>query len=153
MSQDTYASAGSETATSSLTAAIWLLAATTRRARIQQIMGSADAGAGAMVDEHIRWVVNRFTVKPTGGAVTPEPLDEDSPAAIITAESVETAAGTPTAGTEMIDQPIHMRSFLHWIPVPGHEIMVPAVAANGVALRLSAPTYTGAVRGVIHHSE
>ena len=151
---DTYGSAGTKTATSSLTSCIWLIASTLTRALIQQILASAESGAGAMVDEHIRWVFQRYTVKPTGGAVvTPEPLDEDAPAAQVTAEQTATGEGTPTAGSEMIDQPIHMRSFLHWIPVPGHEIRVPAVSANGVSLRLSAPTYAGAVKGTIQHSE
>lgn len=152
---DSYVSTGTETVTSSLTAVVWLIGLATLRADIQEVKGSANSAVANMLDEHMRWVLNRFTVAPTGGAMVPEPVDSDAPdPGLITGGQTATAEGTVTGESEVIDDPVHVRSFLHWLSSASpFAIKLPAVAAAGMALRVQSFAYVNEALGRIVHFE
>lgn len=152
---DSYVSSGIETVTGSLTSVVWITGLATIRADIQEVKGSANSAVANMLDEHMNWVLNRYTVAPTGGAMVPEPVDSDAPdPGLITGGQTATAEGTQTADTELIDDSVHVRSFLHWLSSASpFAIKMPAVAAAGLSLRVSSFAYVNEAKGRIVHFE
>ena len=138
---DKYAIEGTENMASGTPVAILQMTnVTTHRGLIYDFVIGAE---GTMADEVGTYDVSRFTVAPTDTTVTPRALDPGSPAALHSdgGENGGTT-GTTTANTEVFNQGIHFRAAFRWVSVPGGEIVLSAVSANGVVWRVSAPTST-----------
>lgn len=145
-----YAITGQENAvTAALTTALDLVGSATSRPEVYYFTASA---AGTMADSTVRVVVSDFTATPTVTAVTPTKLDPSAVAAVATAGENASAEGAgQTAGSEKYDQNIHLRSQAYWwANYESDRIIVPAVASNGVGLRVSAASYTGAYDATMH---
>ena len=148
---DRYAIEGQENAAASASAILQITNATTLRGKIYDFSVSA---SGAMEDDTVQYDVLRFTVAPTDTTVTPRALDPAAPAAVHSdcGENGGTS-GTITANTEVFNQGIHVRAAYRWVAVPGGEIVLSAVAANGVVWRALASSYTGTVEATAHFEE
>ncbi len=104
-------------------------------------------------DSSVNWTVSRYTVAPTGTSVTPTPLDDGAPAAQLAAVEDAGTTGTHTANTELFDQDINERAAYRWVAAPGGELVIPANAANGIAIRVTSGAYTGIADTTAHHEE
>ncbi len=84
---------------------------------------------------------------------TPNPLDPGTRAAGSGAAANYTAEGTVTSGSSVFAVGINQRASYRWVAAPGSELIVPAVAAAGFALRTKSAGYTGTATATIFHSE
>ena len=146
-----YATTGEENAvTTGYTTALYLRGGTGLRARIYDFMIGAN---GVPADNALTWALMRHTAEPTATAVVPTPLDPADVAAEIVAGENATAEGTVTAGSELLELAINQRASYRWVAAPGGELVIPAVAANGISARVKSAAYTGAAQTTLHHSE
>ncbi len=131
-----YAVTGQENAvTSGLTTALNIVGSATARPEIDFFMGSA--GAGTLADQSVRCTLMRHTTVNTGSAITPTAIDPSAPAAVSTALENASAEGTYTAGSEMVDQAVHLRSqIVWWASSEAARLVVPATANNGIGFRV-----------------
>jgi len=91
------------------------------------------------VDSQFEVQVKRFTAAGTTTAVTPSPTDPSDPAAsLFTAGSNATVEPTYTAGVVIDDTGVNPRGIYRWTAyAPDAEIILPAVASNGVGFFLN----------------
>ena len=146
-----YATTGQENAvTAAYTTALSLTGGTGLRARIYDFMIGA---SGTPADNALTWALMRHTVAPTVTAVTPTPLDPADVAAEAAGGENATVEGTVTAASELFELPINQRASYRWVASPGGELVIPAVAANGISARVKSAAYTGAAEASFHHEE
>lgn len=146
-----YAETGQENAvTAGLTTVLHVTGGTGLRARLYDFTVSC---SGTPADNAVRWTLMRYTVAPTSTAVVPTPLDPADPAAEATAGENATVEGTYTAASELFDQAFNERAGYRWVAAPEGELIVPAVAANGIGVRVLSTAYTGAADASVHHRE
>jgi hypothetical protein len=131
------------TASATLSTGVFTAAASNmRRAKIYDIVvGSAATPA----DNAFLWQMQRCTTAGTAGsAVTPQSLDSaDSIASTIVVGQAMTVDPTLTAGAIPWTVPLNQRATFRWVAAPGSELVIPATASNGFALRT--PTAGGLV--------
>ncbi len=148
---DTYSIDGQEPAvTSSLQTMLGLTATTLTRARISEW----EVGAGdPTFDEDLEFTVQRYTTAPTfGSTVTPSPLDIGAPVAQLAAGEAASAEGVQTA--VLYKRTVNARSSYRWGSLSeGNDILVPAVASDGVGLRVLATAYVGIAQGNMIYTE
>ena len=65
---------------------------------------------------------------------TPVPLDPDTQASDLDAGISHTVEPTETALSELLRFPVNQRATFRWVAAPGSELIVPAVASNGINL-------------------
>lgn len=110
-----------------------LVGAATIRPKIYDLMiGSPSVPA----DQAASWALRRNTTASAGGtAVVPVALDPGDPAATATA-MVAPGMGAPTltAGQFLLQWAQNLRATFRWVAAPGKELIIPAVANNGISL-------------------
>jgi hypothetical protein len=109
------------------------------------IVGSratADAAASYKLMRHV-------TTAPAGGtSITPSPLDNGDPAAVVVSRTgaTGTALSTgPTAGVTIFAFGLHQRAPMRWIANPGYEPKSPAGANDGFSFVCTSVTSAFAV--------
>ncbi len=148
---DRYAQTGTEAAVSaSLQTVLGITGDANVRGRLYDFTVSQ---SGTPEDSTVNWTVMRYTVAPTGSAVTPTALDDGAPAAQLVAVEDAGTTGTHTAGSEMFDQDINERAAYRWVAAPGGELVIPANATNGMGIRTTSGAYTGTADATAHHEE
>lgn len=131
-----FATTGSQNLVSTLITAVTLhniAAAPIKRAEVHVwTVGGLDVPA----DVGVEYVVQRFTVVPTGGAsVTPALFDLDGPIAGFLSIENPTAEGTYTANEILWEQRIHGRGTFHWIAPPDFPYKIPSTTNAGIGWR------------------
>jgi len=97
-------------------------------------------------DVAILWQLQRSTTAGTSTGVTPQALDPADAAAAALAGTTFTADPTLTANAFPLSIPLNQRASFRWVAAPGSEIVIPATASNGVAIRT--PTLNGGTPAV-----
>lgn len=93
---------------------------------------SATLGTG-----NTQWEVNRSTAAATGTALTPSKLDTADSAAVSLIKTNLSVQGTNTTDDVPLAVPLNQQATFRWVANPGEEIVVPALANNG--LHFNAP--------------
>lgn len=136
--------------TSSYKTAARITGGTGGRTRIYDLLLGASS---TPADNTLVWALMRHTVAPTDTAVTPTALDPADVASRAAAGENATIEGTVTAGSELLELPLHQRASYRWIASPGGELVIPATASNGISARAKSAAYTGAAETTIHFNE
>jgi hypothetical protein len=90
-------------------------------------------------DQQILHIAQRCTTLATGAAKVPNSTDPaDTLASTIVCFDTVTADPTLTAGAILLEKALNERASFRWAAQPGFELIIPAVANNGVLLGLSA---------------
>ena len=122
--------------TASATLAVGNVTADATRPRRLKLYDALFSQAEATpADGNTRFEVQRCTTAGTGTAVTPRLLDPADPATEADALENHTIDPTLTAGEISLTFGLNQRSTMRWVAAPGSEIVVPAVASNGLAVR------------------
>jgi len=120
-------------------------AASMRRIKFYDLLVGA---GGAPADNVLEFNAIRTTANGTDTSVTPTPLDPADAACVATFGSNATVESASfTAGTDLIDEFLNQRASYRWVANPGSEIVIPATANNGLAIRALSPAYTGSFGG------
>lgn len=98
--------------------------------------------SGTPADNSLVHSVIRITAGGTGSSVTPEPLDPADVVSLVVCDEDTTIEPTPT-GIPLLEVPVNLRATYRWIAAPDSEIIVAAVANEGLANRVLAASYTG----------
>lgn len=99
--------------------------------------------------------VQRCTTAGTAGsAVTPTPLDPgDTIAATTVCGQAHSADPTLTAGAIPLKIPCNQRSTFRWVAQPGRELIAPATANNGFAIRTPTAALVATVANAIFEEQ
>ena len=126
-----------------------LLGAATVRWNLYDILMGA---SGTPADNALVYELIRLTATGTGTTVTGEPLDPGDPTALVLGE--ENATIEPTlAGIALIELPVNLRASYRWVAAPGSEIVVAAVAGEGLMFRSKSAAYTGQTEATLFEEE
>lgn len=107
---------------------------------------------GDAADNEFLWMLQRCTTAGTRTGVTPIPLDPADAAAATTAGENHSGEPTYTANEILLNTPLNQRATYQWQAAPGCELVVPAVANNGLGLKT--PTMTAlAITAQFHIEE
>lgn len=124
-----------------------------RRARIYEFDFGIQGPPNA-TDTSIQMDISRQTAAATATAVTPNALDPADPAFMGLATSNATVEGTVTANSSVFQTWINQRGAFRWAtqPLSGQDLIFPATASNGFALRALTVTsgYTAGAGGTIY---
>jgi len=102
-----------------------------RRAKLCELILGSDAGT--LGTSNFRFEVQRSTTAATGTTVALNPLDPaDSLAAVTLLKSSLTVQGSNTAGQIPLTIPLSQQATFRWVANPGFEIVIPAIANNGL---------------------
>ncbi|MBV8445393.1 MAG: hypothetical protein JOZ92_05690, partial [Candidatus Dormibacteraeota bacterium] len=105
-------------------------------------------------DNYLQWDISRVTALGAGGtAVTPVALDPADVAALGTAQNNFTSEPTVTANSSLFNVGVNQRASYRWVAAPGSELLFPATANNGLALRTLSGGYTGSATGDFMYEE
>lgn len=96
------------------------------------VFGSAEA---TPADGNSLWQVQRCSSAGTGTAVTPQALDPGDAATEMDALEAHSADPTLTANAILLSVGLNQRATFRWVAQPGGEIVAPATASNGLAVR------------------
>lgn len=110
---------------------ISVIGSATARPKIYDIVLSSSSTPN---DYSASFNLQRFSADGTGTAVTPQPLDSASPAAVATSKHTYTAEPTLTAGAILLEIAHNQRATVRWVAAPGSELVVPATSGNGLAI-------------------
>jgi len=136
-----YAVEMNRTASTSLSVGnITVDATTPRRIKLYDILLGSEA---TPADNAFLWQLQRSTSVGTGSSVTPTALDPADAASLFDAVENLTVDPTLTAGAILMSLPLNQRASFRWVAAPGSELVAPATANNGIAIRT--PTATGLV--------
>lgn len=129
-----YSATMQRTASTSLSVGSLTADATTpRRAKAYRLEFGSEA---APADNPFLWQVQRCTTAGTAGSsVTPAPLDPADAAALDDVGQAHSADPTVTANVFLLTIPLNQRATYQWQPAPGGELVIPATANNGFAVR------------------
>lgn len=112
-----------------------VIAATTVRPKVFDILISSPSTPN---DYSAHFFLQRFSADGTGSAVTPQPLDFNERAAVATSKHTYTAEPTLTANEILLDMAMNQRATVRWVAVPGRELVIPALAGDGLSLLCNA---------------
>ena len=112
-----------------------VIAATTVRPKVYDIILSSSSAPN---DYSAHFQLQRFSADGTGTAVTPQVLDFAEVAARATSKHTYTAEPTYTANEILLDLAHNLRATVRWTAVPGKELVIPALAGDGLGLRCQA---------------
>lgn len=122
-----------------------------RRSRIHELSFGTD---GTPADVAVVIDLSRMTADDgTKTNVTPVSLDPADAATTMLSRANFSAEGTITATSSMLAIPINCRATFQWMAAPGSEIVTPATAAAGIALRAKSPSYTSTSLGNLRFRE
>jgi hypothetical protein len=148
-----YAITGTQATVSGSYKSVLSIAATTgalRRGKVYDVLIGTN---GTPADNYLQWDISRMTATGTASAVTPTPLDPADAAASGTAASNYTAEPTITANSSLLNVGVNQRASYRWVAAPGSELVFPATANNGLALRTLSGGYTGSATGDYMYEE
>jgi hypothetical protein len=112
-----------------------------RRAKIYDLMFGSEA---TPADNAFLWQLQRCTTAGTAGTnPTPNPLDPADAAAVTVAGQAHSVDPTLTGGALPLTVALNQRATFRWVAAPGGELVIPATANNGFAIRT--PTAGGLV--------
>lgn len=109
-----------------------VIAALTVRPRIYDIIL---ASSSAPNDYSAHFHLQRFSADGTGTAVTPQPLDFAERAAVATSKRNYSVEPTYTAGEVLLNLAHNLRATVRWVAAPGSELIIPALAGDGIGQR------------------
>lgn len=137
-----YSADGSTAAGTNLTIAA-IIASTTTRGRIYDIIIGSDA---APADVATKFALIRGTVSGTPTTtVTPRALDPAEPASSLSMEVGTFTGQNKTANSSLLSISLNQRATFRWVAVPDGEIVIPATSDNWVGLESIASTGTPSV--------
>lgn len=111
------------------------------------------SNAETPADAAVECEVKHFTAEGTGTAVTPVPLNANSPAAVSTALSEHSAEPT-YAGVVLLQATFNQRSHYQWYANQGGELVGQLAANDGIGILLiAASAGTPQVDAVMHFEE
>jgi hypothetical protein len=148
-----YAITGTQSTVSGSYKSVLSIAATTgalRRGKVYDVLIGTN---GTPADNYLQWDISRMTATGTASAVTPNPLDPADAAAAGTAANNYTAEPTITASSSLLNVGVNQRASYRWVAAPGSELVFPATANNGLALRTLSGGYTGSATGDYMYEE
>ncbi len=97
---------------------------------------------GTPADNYLEWDISRMTADDgTKTNVTPTALDPADPAAATLSRANFTAEGTITATSSVFYLGLNQRASYRWVASPGGELVGPATAAAGFAVRAKSAVY------------
>jgi hypothetical protein len=108
-----------------------VIAATTVRPRVYDIVLSSSSTPNSY---SAHFFLQRFSADGTGTSVTPQPLDFNDPAAVATSKNTYTAEPTLTANEILLELAHNQQATVRWVAAPGSELIIPALAGDGLAL-------------------
>lgn len=109
-----------------------VIATTAVRPRINHIVISSSSAPN---DYSAHFHFQRFSADGTAdNAITPKPLDFADAASVTTSNGTYTAEPTVTADEIMLNVAHNQRGTWQFVPVPGNEIIIPALAGDGIAM-------------------
>lgn len=111
-----------------------------RRGKLFDLMFGSEA---TPADNVFLWQVQRCTTAGTATGVTPFALDPADAATEADAAENHTVDPTLTANAILLSIPLNQRASYRWVAAPGSELVYPATASNGLAIRT--PTATAVV--------
>lgn len=146
-----YSSKMKRTASTTLSVgSITVDATTVRRFKLYDLLVGSD---GTPVDSVFLWEVQRCTTAGTNTGVTLRTLDPADAAALTDSGENHSADPTVTANEIPISIPLNQRATFRWMAAPGGEIVVPATASNGLAIRTPTAGSLISVVAVAHIEE
>ena len=109
--------------------------------------------SGTPADNALVYVIQRTTgIVGVGAAIVPEALDPADVAAAITV--LEDLTTEPTAaGIALVELPVNLRASYRWVAAPNSEIVVAAVANEGLLVAARSAAYTGQAESTVWHEE
>jgi hypothetical protein len=142
-----YAITGTQSTVSGSYKSILSIAATSGSLRRGKVYDLLIGTNGTPADNYLQWDISRMTAAGTATSVTPQALDPADVAALGTANNNYTAEPTITASSSLLNVGVNQRASYRWVAAPGSELVFPATAANGLALRTLSGGYTGSATG------
>jgi len=112
-----------------------VIAATTVRPAIYDLVLSSSSTPN---DYSADFQLQRFSADGTATSTTPQPLDFNDPAAVATSKHTYTVEPTLTAGEILLRLSHNQRATVRWVAAPGSELIIPALAGDGIALLCNA---------------
>jgi hypothetical protein len=112
-----------------------VIAATTVRPKIADLVLSSLSTPN---DYSADFQLQRFSADGTATAVTPQPLDFGERAAVATSKHTYTVEPTLTANEILLRISHNQRATCRWVASPGRELVIPALAGDGIALLCNA---------------
>jgi hypothetical protein len=104
----------------------------TTRGRLYDFVSGSDA---TPADAAAKFGFRRLTGRGTQSAsVTANALDSADPAALLLYDTAWNITPTITSNSEVLQVAHNQRATFRWVAVPDSEIIIPASAANGLAL-------------------
>lgn len=146
-----YASTGFQTpVAATFKTMLELKAGTTVRPRVYDFLMGA---SGTPADNALEYALQKTTAAVgVGTSVTPEPLDPADVAALVTV--LEDLTTEPTlAGIPIFDIGVNLRASYRWVAAPDSEIIIAAVANEGLAAMVLSSAYTGQAEATLMHEE
>lgn len=126
-----------------------LAGATPRRGHVYDLIFGAD---GTPADNALILNVCRMTADDgTKTNATPNPIDPADPA--FTGLSRVNFSAEGTVATLLLTYTINQRATFEWAAAPDSELVYPATANNGLAVRAKSPAYTSTVLAGVHVEE
>jgi hypothetical protein len=120
-----------------------LAGSTPRRGYISDIIVGAD---GTPADNVVVFSVYRQTADDgTKTNVTPLAVDPGDPTFTGLSRANYSAEPTITATSQLLTFALNQRATFEWAAAPGSELVFPATANNGLAIRAKSPAYTSTV--------
>jgi hypothetical protein len=113
-------------------------------------------GVPNATDCPVQWDVSRITAIGTRTALVPSPLDGADAVTNAQAgvnDTVEPTVAAAGSGLSLFNLGINQRAAYRWIAAPGKELVWPATASNGFAIRALSPNYASSVAGSIIFEE
>lgn len=127
-----------------------LISATTVRPKVFDVMVSSDA---TPADNTVKFQFQRFSTSAGTAGSTPvlQAFDPADPAAITTAGLLTFSGGpTLTANAFLLQFAQNQRATVRWVAAPTKELVMPATAANGLAIMT--PVIGGSGYNVVLHT-
>lgn len=126
-------------------------AASMRRIKVHEIFVGSEA---APADQQLKWRVQRCTTTGTRTGVTPQNNDQADAAPLTTAGQAHSVDPTYTANAIYLNDPINQKASYRWVAVKDGELIIPAVANNGLGILTPVITSgTPAINGRMHFEE
>jgi hypothetical protein len=148
-----YAITGTQSTVSGSYKSVLSIAATTGSLRRGKVFDLLIGTNGTPADNYLQWDISRMTAVGTATSVTPQALDPADTAALGTAANNYTAEPTITANSSLLNVGVNQRASYRWVAAPGSELVFPATANNGLALRTLSGGYTGSATGDYMYEE
>lgn len=122
-----------------------------RRGKIYDLLVGTN---GTPADNYMQWDVSRCTASSTAatvGALNPLDTADASAAALLGINC--TGEPTITSSSNVFNVGVNQRASYRWVAAPGGELVYPATAQNGLAVRALSGGYTGTATATVNIEE